>query len=132
SPTLILTHGVSLDWPRPAKGLASEISKLTDTRRRSLELVLLRLAVGRPEGSLERPSDAELATALGCDIGIVEDMRAGMRTDLAHVLHLMIPIVAYFEGVELARALDEAAEGAGAEFSLRSWLETHLSEDSPA
>lgn len=131
SPTLILTHGVSLDWPRLAKGLSSEISKLADTRLRSLELVLLRLAVGRPEGTLERPSDAELATALGCDIGIVEDLRAGMRTDLAHVLHLLVPVVAYFEGAELARALREAAEDAGAEFSLRSWLETHLSENSP-
>ncbi|MCU9840566.1 DUF3883 domain-containing protein [Ruegeria sp. WL0004] len=131
SPTLILTHGVSLDWPRLAKGLASEISKLTDTRLRSLELVLLRLAAGRPEGTLERPSDSELATALGCDIGIVEDMRAGMRTDLAHVLYLVVPVIAYFEGAELALALGEAAEDAGAEFSLRGWLETHLSENSP-
>ncbi|MDD9718668.1 DUF3883 domain-containing protein [Dinoroseobacter sp. PD6] len=131
SPTLILTHGVPLDWPRLAMGLASEISKLTDTRLRSLELVLLRLAIGRPEGTLERPSDAELATALGCDIGIVEDMRAGMRTDLAHILYLMVPVVAYFEGAELARALGAAAEDMGAEFSLRGWLETHLSENSP-
>ena len=132
SPTLILTDGVTIDWPRLAKGLAAELSKLIDARLRSLELVLLRLAAGRPDGASERPTDTELAVALGCDVRIVEDMRAGMRTDLAHVLHLIIPVVAYFENLNLARDLADAAKDQGAEFSLRVWLEAHLSASSPA
>ena len=132
SPTLILTDGIAIDWPRLAKGLAAEVSKLIDARLRSLELALLRLAPGRPDGSLERPTETELASALGCDVRIVEDMRAGMRTDLAHVLHLIIPVVAYFESVDLARELADAAKDQGAEFSLRVWLEAHLSANSPA
>ena len=132
SPTLILTDGVTIDWPRLAKGLAAELSKLIDTRLRSLELVLLRLAAGRPDGSPERPTETELAAALGCDVGFVEDMRAGMRTDLAHVLHLIVPVVAYFENLDLARDLADAAKDQGAEFGLRVWLETHLSASSPA
>lgn len=132
SPTLILTDGITIDWPRLAKGLAAELSKLIDARLRSLELVLLRLAPGRPDASLARPTETELATALGCDVKIVEDMRAGMRTDLAHVLHLIIPVVAYFENVDLARDLADAAKDQGTEFSLRVWLEAHLSTNSPA
>ena len=131
SPTLILTDGITIDWPRLAKGLAAELSKLIDTRLRSLELTLLRLAPEHPDGSLERPTDTKLASALGCDVRFVEDMRAGMRTDLAHSLHLIIPVVAYFESVELARDLADAAKDQGAEFSLQVWLETHLSMKSP-
>lgn len=132
SPTLILTSDIKIDWPRLAKGLAAELSKLIDARLRSLELALLRLAPGRPDGSLERPTETELASALGCDVRIVEDMRAGLRTDLAHVLHLIIPIVAYFENLDLARYLADAAKDQGAEFNLRVWLEAHLSTNSPA
>lgn len=132
NPTLILTDGITIDWPRLAKGLAAELSKLIDARLRSLELALLRLAPGHSDGSLERPTEIELASALGCDVRIIEDMRAGMRTDLAHVLHLVIPVVAYFENVDLARDLADAAKDQGAEFKLRAWLEAHLSTKSPA
>jgi hypothetical protein len=48
NPTLILADSLGIDWPRLAKGLAAVISKLIDSRLRSLELVLLRLAAGRP------------------------------------------------------------------------------------
>lgn len=132
NPTLILTEGITIDWPRLAKGLAAELSKLVDARLRSLELALLRLAPGHTKGSLERPTEIELASALGCDVKIIEDMRAGMRTDLAHVLHLLIPVVAYFENVDLARDLVDAAKDQGAGFELRVWLEAHLSPKSPA
>lgn len=132
SPTLILRDGVTMDWPRLAKGLAAELSKLIDARLRSLELVLLRLAAGRADGSIERPTDVELAAALGCDVSIVEDMRAGMRTDLAHILHLIIPVIAYFEDVDLARDLADAAKDRVADFNLRVWLEAHLADSSPA
>jgi len=131
-PTLILTDDIIIDWPRLAKGLAAELSKLIDARLRSLELALLRLAPGRPNGSLDRPTQTELASALGCDVRIVEDMRAAMRTDLAHVLHLIVPVVAYFENVDLARDLTNAVKDQGSEFSLRVWLEAHLSKKSPA
>ena len=132
SPTLILTDGIAIDWLRLAKGLSAEISKLIDSRLCSLELALLRLAAGRPDGSLERPTETELSDALECDVSTVQDMRAGMQTDLAHRLHLLIPIVAYFENVYLAQDLAEAVEDQGADFRLRAWLEAHLSESSPA
>ncbi|CUJ83467.1 hypothetical protein RUE5091_00113 [Ruegeria denitrificans] len=131
-PTLILTEDIPIDWPRLAEIIAAELSKLIHARLRSLEIAILRLAQGRPFGSLERPTETELASALRCDVRIVEDMRAGMRTDLAHVLHQIVPIVAYYENVDLARGLADAAMEQGAEFSIRNWLETHLSTSSPA
>jgi hypothetical protein len=86
SHTLIPTDLVISRLATLGKGTL-QISKLVDTTRlRSLSECFSVLRFGRSEG-LERPSDIEPSGRLGCDIGIVEDMR-GDAVDLGH--HLMV------------------------------------------
>lgn len=132
NPTLIIKQDIELNWRNLALHLAPEISKLIDSRLRALQPTLLRLGYNRSTGSLEPPSASELAEALHCDVSVIEDLRSGMRTDLAHILHLVFPLVAYFEGVEIATVFDQQARNAGSEFDLRERLEAVLGSASPA
>ena len=121
-PTLILTNALSLDWTTLAQELSRAISRLIDSRLRSLETLLLRIAIGQEAHALEAPSDQALAIALGCDVRIVQDHRNELRTDLGHMLHLLTPVVAYFKGVNLASRLRDDADNVGVEFDVASWL----------
>ena len=121
-PTLILTNALSLDWTTLAQELSRAISRLIDSRLRSLETLLLRIAIGQKAHALDAPSDQALAIALGCDVRIVQDHRNELRTDLGHILHLLTPVVAYFKGVTLASRLRDDADNVGVEFDVASWL----------
>lgn len=125
-PTLILTWDLALNWMTLADSLSGGIARLIDARLHSLEPLLLRLALARASDELEAPSDGVLARVLECDVQTVQDHRAALRTDLEHVLHLLIPIVAYCGGVDLSRQLQNDMDRAGAKFDARKWLELHL------
>ena len=127
-PTLILTDVLSLDWTTLARGLSGPISRLIDSRLRSLEPLLLRLALDQVSGALDVPSDETLAKALECDVQTVQEHRAALRTDLGHLLHLLMPVVAYFKGPELARQLESEADRAGTTFDVAGWLRTQLAD----
>lgn len=125
-PTLILTDDLALDWMTLARSLSGGISRLIDARLRSLEPLLLRLALDRSSDELDAPSDEALARALECDVQTVQEHRAALRTDLEHILHLLMPVVAYYGGIELSRQLQSDVDRAGARFDGRKWLELHL------
>ncbi|TVS08478.1 MAG: DUF3883 domain-containing protein, partial [Planctomycetaceae bacterium] len=126
-PTLILTENLVVNWRTLARTLSGGISRLIDGRLRSLEPMLLRLAFDRSSDQLEAPGDESLASALECDVQTVRDLRAALRTDLEHILHLLIPAVGYHAGLDLARQLMSDVDRAGNQFDARKWLEVHMS-----
>lgn len=127
-PTLILSDRVPLAWTTLGKDLSRTIARLIDTRLRFIEPLLLRLALDQDAGTLEKPSDEDLASALRCDSRTLEDHRAALRTDLGHALHLAVPVVAYFSDVALARELKSDAEHRGVAFDLAQWLRSRFPE----
>ncbi len=131
-PTLILSDHVPLTRTMLGIDLSQAVSRLIDTRLRFLEPLLLRLAFGQDADTLEAPDDETLASALRCDARTLQEHRAALRTDLGHVLHLLIPVVAYFGDVALARQLESDAERAGAAFDVPKWLRPRLSISDPA
>ena len=125
-PTLILTHDLSLDWRTLAGALSGELLRLIDSRLRSTRLLLLQLALYRASDVLEAPSDEALARALDCDVQTVHDHRAALRTDFEHVLHLLVPVVAYYGDAELSRQMRDDMDRAGTRFDARKWLQLNL------
>ena len=125
-PTLILTHDLSLDWMTLAGPLSVGILRLTDRRLKSSRLLLSQLALFRVSDALEAPSDETLALALDCDIQTIHDHRAALRTDLEHILHLLVPVVAYYGNVELSQQLRHDVDKDGTRFDVRNWLQLHL------
>ena len=128
-PTLILTDDLTLNWRTLARTLSGGISRLIDGRLRFLEPLLLRLALDRSSDELEAPGDEALASALECDVQTVQDLRAALRTDLEHILQLLIPVVGYYGGPELSRQLLSDVDRAGNRFDERKWLELHLADE---
>ena len=131
-PTLILTDRVRLTWTTLGRDLSRAVSRLIDARLRFLERLLLRLALSQTADTLDAPSDEALAEALGCGTRMVQEHRAALRADLGHVLHLLIPVVAYFGDVALARQLESDAEPARAVFDVPQWLRSRLPVTDPA
>ena len=125
-PTLILSDRVPITWPTLGRDLSRAVARLIDTRLRFLEPLLLRLALGQDPDTLDPPSDEALAAALGCDERTLQEHRAALRTDLGHVLHLLMPVVAYFTDVARARQLDSDAERAREAFDLPQWLHSRF------
>ncbi len=131
-PTLILSDRVPLSWPTLARDLSRTIARLIDPRLRFLEPLLLRLALDQDPDALEAPGDEALAAALGCDSRTLQEHRAALQTDLGHVLHLLMPVVAYFADPALAERLKSDAERAGAAFDLLQWLRSLFPLSKPA
>ena len=125
-PTLVLSDHLRLDRETLATELSGPVSRLIDTRLRFLEPLLLRLALGQEVDTLDAPSDEALCKALKCDDRRLQEHRAALRTDLAHVLHLLMPVVAYFKDVALARELKSDADFAGAAFDVPRWLRSRF------
>ena len=131
-PTLILSDHVSLTRTTLGRDLSQAVSRLIDTRLRFLEPLLLRLAFGQDADTLEAPDDEVLAAALGCDARTLQEHRAALRTDVGHVLHLLIPVVAYFADIALAERLEDDADRAGTAFDVPKWLRSRLPFTDPA
>ena len=133
-PTLILSEDIPLTWLTLSRELSRTLQRLIDSRLRFVELLLSRLALGQDAQALDPPSDEALAAALMCDAGMLQEHRAALRTDVRHVLHLLIPLVAYFGDVALARQLESEAEQARGGFDVSAWLRSEfpLAERKPA
>ena len=84
-PTLILTNVLTLNWGTLARKLSRDISRLIDTRLRSIESLLLKLAFDQSSDELKAPSDEVLANALDCDVQTVIEHRAALRNNLGKV-----------------------------------------------
>ena len=128
-PTLVLSDRLQLDWSSLATELAEPVSRLIDPRLRFLESLLLRLALGQERNTFDVPSDEAICKALKCDDRTLQDHRTALRTDLAHVLHLLVPVVAVLEGAALARKLGNDAERGGAAFDIPQWLRSSISAE---
>ena len=123
-PTLVLSENLKFEWETLARELSESISRLIDTRLRFLEPLLLRLAFDQEADTLDASSDEILCKALKCSDRSLQDHRAALRTDLSHVLHLLVPLVSYFKDIALARQLENDADRAGATFDVSQWLRT--------
>ena len=131
-PTLILCDRVSLAWSTLGRDLSRPVSRLIDARLRFLEPLLLRLALDQVADTLDAPSDEALAGVLGCDAQTLQEHRTTLRTDLGHILHLLMPVVAYLGDVALARHLKDDAEHAGVAFDVLQWLRSRVAILEPA
>ena len=131
-PTLILSDRVPLARRTLGRDLSRTVARLIDTRLRFLESLLLRLALDQDADTLEAPGDEALAAALRCDARTLQEHRAAYRTDLGHVLHLLMPALAYFADAALARQLESDAKRAGAPFDLPQWLRSRFPLREPA
>ena len=130
-PTLIVSDRLRLTWTTLGRDLSRPVSRLIDARLRFLEPLLLRLALSQIADTLNAPSDEALAEALECGTRMVQEHRAALQTDLGHVLHLLIPVVAYFGDVALARQLESDTERARAVFDVPHWLRSRLPVTDP-
>ena len=86
------------------------------------------MAVHYRSEDLGAPSDEALAEALDCDVKIIQEHRLALRTDLGRVLHLLLPVTAYYCGVEMAKQLKIDADRAGLKFDPRTWLTAQLGD----
>ncbi|MCY3841119.1 MAG: DUF3883 domain-containing protein [Gammaproteobacteria bacterium] len=130
-PTLILPDRIALAWATLGWDLSVPVSQLIHPQIRFLEPLLLRLARHKDADALDPPSDQALAEALRCDTQTLQELRAAMRTDLGHILHLLMPVVAYFADVVLARQLQNDAEQSRATFDVEEWLRVRLPVPEP-
>jgi hypothetical protein len=130
-PTLILTRRFVLDWSSLAQSLSASIARLIDTRLRTPERLMLKLALAYQTQELIAPSDEALARALDCDVQTVQEHRLSLRTDLSRVMHLLAPVVALLSGLEMARQLLADADLSGIKFNARNWLIGHPHGPSP-
>ena len=127
-PTLILTGSLGFDWQMLAFRFSDVISRLVDRRLRFLEPLLMRLSQDQAAGTLAPPSDEALCLALKCDARTLDVYRSSLRTDVGHVLHLLIPVVAYFKGTGFARQIEKDADFEGVGFNIRQWLQSHFAD----
>ena len=130
-PTLILTRRFVLDWSSLAQSLSASIARLIDTRLRTPERLMLKLALASPTQELIAPSDEALARALDCDVQTVQEQRLSLRTDLSRVIHVLAPVVALLSGLEMARQLQADADQSGIKFNALNWLIGHPHGHSP-
>ena len=133
-PTLVLSDRLQLNWRTLATELSRPVSRLIDPRLQFLKSFLPLLALGQEADALDAPSDEALCKALRCDDGTLQDHRAALRTDLGHVLHMLMPVVAYFKNAALARKLEKDADLASAAFDVLQWIRSEfvIVELSPA
>lgn len=130
-PTLILSNDFRFNWKTLAKILPHEISRLVDPRIISSERLLTALAyelatTGRDPDGLDMPNDQDLATVLRCDIERISEVRAGLRSDRVYIQHLLVPVVAYYGGLDLGEQIRSDIDRKGAKFSAYRWLKSHL------
>ena len=106
-PTLLVGDGQELSWAVLADA-APALSTLLDRRMRALETLLLRLAAHRPpQGPLQRPSDEDLARALGCKIELVREHALAHRADSSLLMERLLPVMACITDLETAQLLQE-------------------------
>ncbi len=107
-PTLVVGDDEDISWSVLAEA-APTLSTLLDGRMRSLETLLLRLAARRPTPDpRQRPSDEELARALGCKVNLVHDHAHAITTDHTLVMERFVPIVACITEITTAESLFQA------------------------
>ena len=107
-PTLVVGDNEDITWAILAEA-APALSTLLDGRMRSFETLMLRLAARRPTPDpRQRPSDEELARALGCKLNIVHDHAHAMTTDHTLVMERFLPVVACIADLETAERLFQA------------------------
>jgi hypothetical protein len=125
-PTLIVTNAVAFNWRTLGNILLLPIMRLIDGRLRSLEPVLLRLALDRQSDDLEAPSEEILARALECDVKTISEHLLALRTDTDRVLYILLPVVAYYGGVDAARRMQSDADRLGPRFDMKGWLANNV------
>ena len=128
-PTLILAETVTLDWITLAGPLSGDLLRLVDGRLKTPRLLLSQLALHRSSDELDSPSDEALARAFECDVQTIQEHRAALRTNLEHILHLLIPVVRYYGSPEISRQLANDLDQAGNRFDALEWLEMHLAHE---
>ncbi|RWC87656.1 MAG: DUF3883 domain-containing protein [Mesorhizobium sp.] len=106
-PTLVIGDGQEVTWSVLADA-APYLATLLDRRMRSLETLLLRLAHRSiTQDPRQRPTDDELARALGCKVELVREHALALRTDGDMLTRKLLPVVACVTNLETALELGE-------------------------
>lgn len=105
NPTLVVGQGQEMTWAVLADA-APYLSILLDRRMRSLETLMLRLVnrTAMPDPR-QRPTEDELARALGCKVELVREHTLALRTDDDLLVRRLLPIIACATDLETAQAL---------------------------
>ncbi|HFQ9477301.1 TPA: DUF3883 domain-containing protein [Pseudomonas aeruginosa] len=95
---------------------ASIIAPFVHPNLRTFELLLVRLAFRLPENialTSFKPTEADYAHAVQADVDAVREHLTAYRHDDGRKVELLTPLVAYYAGVEIARALTQKLSNAG-------------------
>lgn len=110
NPTMLIEGAAELDWPvlsRLARSFASALRK--PSLHLAFQLAFLKLsdALASLGGGLSRPSDEQVAQALGHPVGRAREVKRSLRSANRSLLELLIPIVHAMGGPEPAAMLRE-------------------------
>lgn len=109
-PTLVVGDDEEITWSVLAEA-APALSTLLDGRMRSFETLMLRLAARRPTPDpRQRPSEDDLARALGCKVDLVRDHAHALKADHTLVLNRFLPVVACLTDLETAERLFQSLD----------------------
>ena len=107
-PTLVIGDDEDITWSVLAEA-APALSTLLDGRMRSFETLLLRLAARRPTDDPRcRPSEEDLARALGCKVELVHDHVHALTADNSLALERFVPVIACLADLETAQGMFES------------------------
>ncbi len=107
-PTLVVGNGQVLSWSVLADA-APHLATLLDRRMRSLEMLMLRLAHrSSTDDPRQRPTDDELARALGCKVELIREHSLALGADGDMLTRRLVPVVAC--ATDLATAQKLAAD----------------------
>lgn len=107
-PTLVIGDDEDITWSVLAEA-APALSTLLDGRMRSFETLLLRLAARRPtDDPRRRPSEEDLARALGCKVELVRDHVHALTADNSLAMERFVPIVSCLTDLDTAQRMFES------------------------
>ena len=130
--TLIVTDEVEFDWKTLTGPLFDDVLRLVHGNLKTPRYLIAQLGIHiglqRKPTDLGSLSDEELAQAFNCDIQTVQEHRQAFRSNDEQILDRLVPVVAYYADVRLARQLRRDAEQQGEKFKLLQWLQLHMSD----
>ena len=131
-PTLILDNSVEINWRTLVKELSSHISLLINFDSEALNRILQTLCIDSEQDKLISPTEEMLAEALGCSTSELQSMRESLYNDLTHITDLLIPVVGYLEGIDVAKKLRNKSKKDKSDFNAKAWLKKHLTVSEPS
>lgn len=127
APTLIVADTPSLDMDALIDA-STALTKLMGARQNTLEQILSRIQRARGDTSIARPSEEELARAIGRSVEIVREHFDATRGGLERRIRMLLPALSIFGSQDVAEGLRRDHERLGSTLNLRQWLNERIGE----